>query len=397
MEKALSHLRVLDLSEQIAGPFCTKLLGDLGADVVKIEAPPEGDRGRRLQPFAHDTPDPHGSLVFLYLNTNKRSVTLNLRTPEGIKVLTELLATADALVESFAPGTLAALGLDDEALEQINPGLVLTSITPFGQTGPYSHWKATELVEYAMSGVMAISGTQGREPLKHGLSQAQYCGGFGGAIATLAALWFREETGEGQHVDVSIQECLASTLLGNSTQYSYAGVVGGQSPSEGSSIGQVAPCKDGYIVGHMLQQRRREFIELFGVPELASPEFVNRRGRGGSQGKEMDALLLPRYAQWNKFDLFNAANQRGLIFGVVQTPKDLAECPQLQSRGFFVPVEHPTLGTVRHPGSTFEMSETPWSLDRPAPLLGQHNDEIFCEELGYSKREVARLRKQGVL
>ena len=397
MDQALSHFRVLDLSQEVAGPFCTKLLADLGADVIKIEAPEVGDSARSRPPFFHDIPDKEGSLLFLYLNANKRSMTVDLRSPKEVEILKSLVRTADVLVENFPPGTLSALGLSYATLEELNPRLILTSLSPFGQEGPYRDWKATDLEVYALSGVMAVSGEEGQPPLKHGGYQAQYCAGLNGAFATLAALWCREETGEGQHVDVSMQECLASTLVMNSTYYSYAGFVQGRKPSVGKSIGSVTPCKDGYVVGHVLQQLWATFVELIGFPELADPKFAIWRGRSRLHGDELDAIVLPRYAEWNKFDLFYEANRRGLLFGVVQTPEDLARCPQLHSREFFISVDHPKTGPLDYPGAPFVMTQTPWAIRRPPPLLGQHTEEILTSEPGTSKEELPSLTRPEVI
>src|SRR5580692_4906547 len=188
---ALDDLRVLDLSQGIAGPLAARLIGDFGGDVIKVE-PLGGEIGRRTPPFFHDDPDPEKSLFYLMLNLNKRGITLNLDSDEGAAILRRLASQADVIVESFPPDYLAARGLDYPSLEQENPGLVMTSITPFGQTGPYSHYQGDEITAYATSGMMAISGTVDREPLKHGGSPGQYESGMNGFLATLVALFARD-------------------------------------------------------------------------------------------------------------------------------------------------------------------------------------------------------------
>ncbi len=244
---ALDDLRVLDLSEGIAGPLAARLIGDFGADVIKVE-PPGGEIGRRTPPFFHDDPDPEKSLCYLMLNLNKRGITLNLDTEEGAAILRRLACDVDVIVESFPPGYLADRGLDYASLEQENPGLVMTSITPFGQTGPYAHYKGDEITAYATSGMMAISGTADREPLKHGGFPGQYESGMNGFLGTLVALYTRDLTGAGQQVDLSIQDIIASSLVLNQPYYSFAGGIQGRRHAEGSNFGQVMPCKDGYFV-----------------------------------------------------------------------------------------------------------------------------------------------------
>ncbi|MCL0053547.1 CoA transferase, partial [Dehalococcoidia bacterium] len=198
-ERALEGVKVLDLTHHISGPYCTKLLADFGAEVLKIERP-SGDPARRMAPFLHDEADPEKSLVFAYLNTNKQSVTLNLKTDKGIQVLKSLVKKSDVLVENFSPRVMASLELDFESLQQINPGLVMTSISNFGQTGPYRDYKAADIVEYAMGGLMYISGAYDREPLKHAFNQAQFKAGTDAAAATLMATYHQRLTGEGQQV-----------------------------------------------------------------------------------------------------------------------------------------------------------------------------------------------------
>ncbi|MCE2502220.1 MAG: CoA transferase, partial [Dehalococcoidia bacterium] len=215
-------LKVLDLSEDIAGSFCARLLADYGADVLKVE-PPGGSAMRRVGPYYHDDPHPEKSLFFLILNLNKKGITLNLETASGRNLLRELVPHVDLVIESHRPGHLDGLGIGYDALSAVNPGLVVTSITPFGQTGPYSQYAGEEIVSYAMGMVMGISGVQGRPPLKHGGFQAQYQGGLFGAGATAMALFAQDRHGLGQHVDVSITECVASTMMATQTIYPFIG------------------------------------------------------------------------------------------------------------------------------------------------------------------------------
>ena len=224
MPLALDDIRVLDISQGIAGPLCAKLLADFGAEVIKVE-PQGGEVGRTMGPFFGDDPHPEKSLFFLLLNLNKRGITLNLETPSGAKIFKELVKQADVVVESYQPGHLASRGLDYESLEEVNPRVVMTSITGFGQTGPYAHFKSEDIVASAMGSIMSISGTRDREPLMHGGFQSQYEGGINGALSTVFTLLIRDITGEGQHVDLSIQEVVNSSLVVNQPLYSWGGAV----------------------------------------------------------------------------------------------------------------------------------------------------------------------------
>jgi crotonobetainyl-CoA:carnitine CoA-transferase CaiB-like acyl-CoA transferase len=397
MPLALDDIRVLDISQGLAGPFCARLLGDFGADVVKVE-PPGGECGRRMPPFFQDDPHPEKSLFFLLANLNKRGVTLDLERPEGAEIFRRLARAVDVIVESFPPGYLASLGLDHASLEGDNPGLVMTSITPFGQTGPYSHFKGEEIVEYAMSGIMSVSGTADREPLKHGGFPAQYEAGMNGTLATLFTLVMRDMTGSGQHVDVSIHEVVNSTMVINQPFYSWTGGVQGRRQPAGSLFGHIMPCKDGYFVsqagGGVTWEQLADF---YGRDELKEPRFadVNRRVESVN-GHALDELLLDATKDRTMAEMFKAASERRMLFGIVQTPADLAECPQLEARGYYEEVEHPVIGKIKVPFRLWNMSESPARYLRPAPLLGQHDVEVYAP-LGYGEDELTGLRARGVI
>jgi len=393
----LDDLVVLDLSQGIAGPLCARLLGDYGADVIKVE-PPGGECGRRMPPFFQDDPHPEKSLFFLLTNLNKRGVVLDIERPEGAELFRRLARTADVIVESFPPGHLAALGLDHATLEQDNPGLVMTSITPFGQTGPYSHYKGNEIVAYATSGIMAISGTADREPLKHGGFPAQYEAGMNGMLATNVALLARDLSGLGQHVDLSVQEVVASSLVINQPYYSFAGGVQGRRRAEGSSFGNVTPCKDGYFVAQEGGGITWDGIaDFFGREELKDQRFANPAQRL-SNGHEMDAIILDATKDRTMSEMFKTASEQyKMLLGIVQTPADLAACPQLEARRFYEEVDHPVVGRIRVPFRLWNMSASPATCRRSAPTLGQHNAEVYSTLLGYTDAEIATLQERGVV
>ncbi len=403
---AFGNYHIIDLSQGVPGGFCTKYFADYGADVIKVEPPGIGDVARRTGPFFQDDPHPEKSLLFFYLNCNKQSVTLNLQTSSGREMLCRLLEKADAMVESYAPGHLAGLGLGYEQLKQLNPRLVVTSITPFGQSGPYAGYQGNDLMYYAMSGLMYTSGAYHREPLKHGHPQSLYMGGITAAYATAAALYAREATGEGQHIDLSLAEATAAHHYGPIARYGYTGLIERRAPKveggsfKGTGFEGILPAADGYIGPSTQHGRQRgtlaEFAALIHHPELNDPKFATQQQRQ-ERAAEFDAVALPLLQQIKKYDFFDAAMTDGWVAGVVQTQEDLARCPTLQERGYFTEVDHPVIGKLKFPGEIFRLPGAPWSLRRPAPLLGQHNLEVYCGDLGYTREELVLLRQEGAI
>ena len=394
--RLLDGVKVLDLSEDIAGSFCARLLADYGADVLKLE-PPGGAGLRRMSPFFGDDPHPEKSLFFLVMNLNKKGATLNLNSGTGRALFKQLLPHVDVVVESSPPGHLASLGLSYEEMAEQNPALVLTSVTPFGQTGPYSGYAGEEIVSYAMGMIMPISGVQGREPLKHGGFQAQYEGGLNGAAATAMALFMQENTGQGQHVDVSTTECVASTMLASQTMYSFMGGSPTRQRPAGSMFGHPMPCADGWIIVQTGGGASwKEIAEFFQAPELLDEKFSDQALRA-QHGEELDRIVVKSIEDRSKWELFPKAAEARMLFGLVQTPSELADCPQLESRGFYRQVEHPVIGKIKVPAVLFNLSLTPYGRCVPAPTLGQHNEEIYVEGLGCSVQEMSRLRQLGVI
>ena len=395
-EGALSGVKVLDLSEDIAGSFCARLLADYGADVLKLE-PPGGASLRRRGPFYHDDPHPEKSLFFLVLNLNKKGATLNLETSTGQNILKRLAQHIDVMVESYRPGYLDSLGLGYEDLRKVNPALIVTSITPFGQDGPYSHYQGEEIVEYAMSMIMSISGVQGREPLKHGGFQAQYEGGLFGAGATSMALFAQLNTGQGEHVDVSITECVASTMMATQTIYPFIGATQSRRKAVGGNFENPMPCKDGWIIVQAGGGATwGDLANFFQAPELLEPRFADRAQRS-QNGAEMDQIIIDAIKDRGKWELFPKAAAARMLFGIVQTPLELVDCPQLESRNFYREVDHPVIGKIKVPAELFKFTETPYQLRLPAPTLGQHNWEIYVEGLGYTQQELCQLRQLNVI
>ena len=392
----LDGVKVLDLSEDIAGSFCARLLADYGADVLKLE-PPGGAALRRMEPFFGDDPHPEKSLFFLVMNLNKKGANLNLDSGTGRAILKELAQHVDVVVETFRPGYLASVGLGYEDLAQLNPGLVMTSITPFGQDGPYSQYQGEEIVNYAMGMIMSISGVQDREPLKHGGFQAQYEGGLNGAAATAMAMFMQENTGQGQHVDVSVTECVASSMMATQTMYAFSGSIQARLRPSGGMFGNPMPCADGWIIVQAGGGASwKDISGFFEAPELLEPRFSSQAQRVQS-GEELDQIVLNSIEHRGKWDLFPKAAQARMLFGLVQTPLELADCSQLQSREFYREIEHPVIGKIKVPAVLVNLSLTPYSLRVPAPTLGQHNREIYVDGLGYTQQEMCRLRQLSVI
>lgn len=393
----LDDLKVLDLSQGLAGPICAKILGDFGADVIKVE-PMTGDSARLMAPHFGEIPHPEKSLTYLLANLNKRGVKLNLDAAEGRDLLREMVRTADVVVESFQPGYLASLGLDYASLARENPRLIMVSITPFGQTGPYSHYKSEEIVTYALSGIMSISGAAEREPIKHGGMQSQYEGGLSGTVGTLAALHVRDLSGEGQQVDISLQEVVTSTLVIHQPMYSWVGAVQGRRRSSGSNYGQVQPCKDGYFIWQTGGGAEwSDIIEFFGMDELKEARFASVAGRA-LHGEDLDRLVVSATQDRTMQELFLTASEKyHMLFGIVQEPKDLAQCPHLEARDFFQEVDHPVMGRIRVPFRLWSMPDAPATYSRPAPLLGQHNAEVYGDVFGLDDARIATLTAKGII
>ncbi|PKB70032.1 MAG: hypothetical protein BZY77_01930 [SAR202 cluster bacterium Io17-Chloro-G5] len=406
MPGLLEGVKVLDLTHYIAGPYCTKLLSGLGADVIKVERLGAGDGMRWLGPFSSGaeviTGDsaPEDGAWFLYLNTAKQSLALDLKSPRGRRVILELAAKADILVENFAPGGMDSLGLPYDDLKKANPALVVTSISNFGQTGPYRDWKASELNLYAIGGLMNITGEPEQEPLREGMPLAQLGAGQNAFAATMAALMYAEETGEGQQIDVSIAEYATNILENALMQFSYSGQeysrVGNR--GYGRAAWGIYPCQDGHVgIIAGPDQRWPEVARIMRREELADPRFTSRAGRL-EHADEVDAYMLPFLIDNDKIDIFKAGQESGLGFSFVATMEDILHMEQLLDRDYFVELKHPVAGNLTYPGAPImpEDSVDAWVFKR-APLLGEHTAEALTSWLGYSGAQVSELVDQGVL
>ena len=393
----LDGVRVLEMGGNVSAPFCAKLLADYGADVVKIEPPGAGDPARQTAPFAGADPHPDQSIRFLYLNTNKRGITLDAGTPAGAAILSRLLDTADVLVHNIPPAALPDWGLDAAHLAENWPQLISAAISPFGPTGPYRDLPATDIVVAAYSGLMYHSGDSDQAPLRNALDQSWYVAGVNAAVATAAALFQRLFTGRGQSIAVSAVECLAAHLVQAAPWYSYMGAIKGRRPVRGSGLEELMPARDGYVVPSVQgSQPWATIADLIGAPGLQDERFASGAGRI-EHGEELKELLIEGLSEWDRKPLFEASGARRLVFGMAQDAGDLYHCAQLRERGFFTPADHPIAGAADYPGMGPQLSGMAYEIRRPAPLFGQHNGEIYGDELGYTESELAQLRAAGVI
>ena len=402
MSGILSDVNVVELANAPSGAFCAKLLADQGAGCIKVEPPGQGDQARREPPFIGGVPHPERSTAFLAFNTNKRGITLDLAQGAGRELFLQQARGADVVIESFPPGRMEQLGLGYGTLKEINPRVVLLSITYFGQDGPYANYRGDDLVAQAMGGYLyAVTGRSDRPPMGAALQQMEITAARNGAIAVMAALLRRGTTGEGGHIDVSVMEAAISTPSGLIHPYSFTG----RSPHRGGGDrnvmdGMHLPTRDGEVTlttagtGGRPMEVWADFLE---EPRLLDPKFATRQSRL-ENWEELRDLVAPKLAQWNNLDLMQETMARGLVIGLVQSPEQVVNSPHLAERGYFVALEHPDAGALRYPGPGFLMDgANPMSATRAAPRLGEHNAEVYCGQLGLSMEDLGRLRAAGVI
>jgi benzylsuccinate CoA-transferase BbsE subunit len=422
-ESLLKGYRVLDLTES-GCQICGKVLGDMGADVIKIE-PPEGSPSRKTGPFYKDIHDPEKSLFWMAYNTSKRGITLNIEKPQGIELFKRLLNTADIVVENFRSGYMESLGLGYSEIDKIKPGIIMTSITPFGQTGPLSHYKGSDIVVWAMGGMLGLCGDNDRPPVQHSHPQAYYHGGMQGAVGTMVALYHKEISGEGQHVDVSMQQAVALTLMNAVEIGDLLKITHPRPFSDGTyfqprseeygpiRFGWRWECKDGYITWAQglaggaqqgMVRSTKEIVNWMADEGMADdlPEYDWSQFDTSIVSQKLVDHHLEVFSRFfrtkTKRELMDRAASKEILLGAYQTTRDIAECPQLNNRNYFVEVEHAELeNTITYPGAWAKLPEAPWRISRRAPLMGEHNQEIYGKELGIPKEQISTYRELGIL
>ena len=405
--RALAGIRVLDLTG-LHGAYGTKLLAELGAEVIRVEHP-SGDSLRRHPPFIQDDRGVWWSLYDLYVNAAKRSITLDLTTPDGRCLFRRLSERVDAIVESDPPGAVRLAGLAYDELARSNPRLVYTRVTPFGDEGPKRHWKACDLTLMAAGGLMWLAGEPGGPPIAAAGEQSAVIAGLYAAVGTLLAVYHAEATGEGQLVSVSVQECICSTLENAVQFYDLEGRIRRRVGSRPVEAGTgLYPCRDGYIyvhAGRLATARGWRALVAWlveaGVPgadELTQPHWQDYSYRASREGAAAFWEIFTRFTRHHsKRVLCEEAQRRGIAMTPVNVPTEVVNDPQLAARQWFVSLHHEGLGIdLRLPGAPYRLSETPWQTG-PAPLPGQHNREVFCGELGLTIEELEALRQAGVV
>ena len=387
----LNGVTVIELSEHISASACTKAMAALGARVIKIEAPSGGDPARRMGPFPGDDPHPEKSGLFLYLNTGKQDMTLDIRTKEGQKILRSLIEKTDVLVEDLGPGVMDGIGLGYEELKITASQLVFTSITPFGEKGPDMYLKSEEIVLEAASGMMLQQGSPEREPIKMGGNIIYYRAGASAFTGSMAALLDAEATGVGQKVEVSVQEVLLHDDFITVESYLCRG-----EDLRRRLAPMLLPCKDGWFYIRAFPHEWPRLAKALDLPELAEDDrFIDMRRRS-EHADELNVIILSRLVDYSKKEVYDRLQQSKVSAAYLANVEDLFQSEQYREHGYFTTIDHPLAGPLSYPGAYATMGDIKWKHGR-APLFGEHNTEILCHDLGYSRQDLVRLRQLGVI
>jgi CoA:oxalate CoA-transferase len=394
MGSMLSDITVVDLTNNLAGPFCTMILADMGANVIKVEVPPHGDDTRTGGPFVNGE-----STYFISVNRGKKGMTLNLKTEEGKVILQRLIEKGDVFIQSFRPGVIDRLGFSYDEVSKINPRIISASISGFGQYGPYKEKGAYDVVVQGYGGSMSITGNAGGEPVRVGYSIGDLSTSMFTAIAILGALHVREQTGKGQHLDISMLDCQVALLENALARYMSTGEI----PKPlGSRHPVLAPfqaymASDGYfILATPNEKLFKTFCEVLGLGGLAEdPRFLSNALRVENL-EALNGILNEVFIHKPKQHWIDLLEKVGIPTGPVNNVKEVAECPQVQAREMIVEVEHPIAGKVRVAGTPIKASLTPCAVQGPSPLLGQNTDKLL-DWLGYSQEEVTSFKQRGIV
>jgi crotonobetainyl-CoA:carnitine CoA-transferase CaiB-like acyl-CoA transferase len=401
--KALEGVRVLEYCATNSGPYCTRLMADLGAEVIHLEAPGTGDQARRSPPFPQDVPHPEKSGLFLFLNANKLGITLDPRLPRGKEIFEQLIGDVDVLVEDWSPGHMEHLGLGYDDLKRLNPGLVMASITPFGSSGPYEGYRAHALNISHVSGQGYLlplpSPHLERAPIMVGGRCADYDSGQTAAVAILSALYSRGITGKGQLVEVSKQEAVLSYQKAEVVIFPNSGQTSTRAgPKTERLITMLFPCKDGHVVSVTpLDHQWEALMKLVGGADWSARGLAT----DAANRTENPEALLELIGNWmrnhTKQEIWKKAQALSCPITPISSAEDVMKSEQMNARGFFEEVEHPEAGRLKMPARPYHFSRTPCALERAAPLLGEHNETVYCERLGYDTEELRQLEEAGVV
>lgn len=390
--KPLAGLKVLDLSRVLAGPYCTMMLADYGADIVKIEPPGVGDDSRAFGPFVGKE-----SAYFMSLNRNKRSMTLNFKHQEEVDIFKEMVKQVDVVVENYRPGTMEKFGLGYEELKKINPKLIYAACSGFGHSGPYQYKPAYDIIVQAMGGIMSVTGPEGGEPTRVGASVGDIIAGMFTAYGIMMALYHRQSTGEGQKVDVGMLDCQVAVLENAIARYVTSGAIPGPLGNRHPSITPFSAftAKDGHIiVGAGNDRLWEKLCNILGRPELIKDPRFDSNGHRTTNVKELMDILNKVFSAKTIAEWLDLLEKAELPCAPINTVDRIVNDPHIAAREMIVEVEHPVAGHLKMPGVPVKMSATPGSVDKPAPLLGQHTAELMKEFLGWDAAKTAEFFKK---
>lgn len=403
IQRALDGAKILEYCSMVSGPYCTKLMADLGAEVVKIELPEIGDESRKRGPFPGDDPHPEKSGLFLYLNTNKYGITLDPSTIEGKRIFKDLIKDMDILVVDKTSVEMEKMGLAFGDLRALNPGLIIAALTPFGDSGPYRDYKAREINLSHVSGqgfLLPIPTLDPeRPPVKVGGHASDADAGLVAAVGVMGAFFWKGVTGKGQIIDVSKQESMMSVQRVETVTYANDNITMTRTGQIQKRMpGGIMPCKDGYIVTVTPEEHQwTALMELIGDPDWSKEEWCQDIIQRQQHAEKLNNLLVEWMEKHEKDEIFRKGQALSCPVAPVYSSKDIVESKQSEARELFTEMTHPEAGKLRIPTSPYRFSKTPWQLRYPAPLLGQHNEMIYRERLGYTEEELSRLKDNGVI
>ena len=400
---ALNDIRIVDITRAMAGPYCTMMLGDFGADVIKIERPSSGDESRGWgPPFVGDAygPYPGESAYFLSANRNKRSITVNLKDPAGLEIIRKLVRISDVFIENFRTGVLDEMGLGYETLREGSPGLIYCSVSGYGRTGPYKERPGYDAIVQAEGGMMSITGPVEGPPSRVGIPIIDITSGMFAASAILAALLERADSGQGQHIDVSLFDTQGALLANVASSY----LVSGQAPQRvGNAHPNIAPyepfqAKDkGFVLGAANQRQWEKLCDAIAQPDLKSdPRFTTNQDRVRNRA-DLIGTLNDVFKEKNAAEWLEKFQEAGLPCGPINAIPEVFQHPQKEARGLVQEVEHSSAGKVNLTGFPYKLSRTPAEIQQAPPTLGEHNREILVDLLGYSQEEMDQMKEKGII
>lgn len=395
MNKALEGIKVLDLTRVLAGPYATMVLADMGAEVIKIEIPNKGDDSRAFGPYVNGE-----SAYFMSINRNKKSMTLNLKKEESKELLLEMVKNADVIVENYRPGTMEKLGLGYDKLKEVNPGIIYAAASGFGHTGSYSQRPAYDGVVQAMGGIMSITGQKGGKPTRVGPSIGDITAGLFTAIGILGALNYRNKTGKGQKVDVAMLDCQVAILENAISRYFATGKSPEPAGNKHTSIVPFEPFEtsDGEIVIAAGNDNLfRKLFKVFGKEEIADDERFKTNPLRNENYDELRPIIVEETKKKSTKEWQKLLDDAGVPNGPINNIEMVLNDPQVNEREMVVEIEHPTAGKTKIPGVPIKMSETQGKVESPAPILGEHTEEILKDFVGLSEEKIQKLRENNAI